>query len=58
MRLLSRKTVEAMTTDHFTPEQHGHAFFDETDFGGTPVWPNKGYGYGVSVRNAGDWDRP
>lgn len=50
VRLLSRKSVEAMTTDYLTPEQHTQPFFDETDFDGTPVWTNKGYGYGVSVR--------
>jgi CubicO group peptidase (beta-lactamase class C family) len=50
VRLLSRKTVEAMTTDHLTPEQHSHPFFDETDFDGSLMWTNKGYGYGVSVR--------
>ncbi|HLZ61826.1 MAG TPA: serine hydrolase domain-containing protein [Ktedonosporobacter sp.] len=50
IRLLSRKTVEAMTTDHLTPEQHTHPFFDETDFDGSRMWTNKGYGYGVSVR--------
>lgn len=49
-RLLSRKTVEAMTRDHLTPEQHTHPFFDETDFDGSSMWTNKGYGYGVSVR--------
>lgn len=50
VRLLSRKTVEAMTTDHLTPEQHTHTFFDETDVDGSVMWTNKGYGYGVSVR--------
>ncbi len=50
VRLLSRKAVEAMTTDHLTPEQHTHPFFDETDFDGSSMWTNKGYGYGVSVR--------
>ena len=50
VRLLSRKTMEAMTTDHLTPEQHAHAFLGETDFDGSSMWTNKGYGYGVSVR--------
>jgi CubicO group peptidase (beta-lactamase class C family) len=50
VRLLSRKTVEAMTTDHLTPEQRTHTFFDETDFDGSRMWTNKGYGYGVAVR--------
>lgn len=50
VRLLSRKTMEAMTTDHLTPEQHAHPFLGETDFDGSSMWTNKGYGYGVSVR--------
>jgi CubicO group peptidase (beta-lactamase class C family) len=39
-----------MITDHLTPEQHAHSFFDETDYDGSMMWTNKGYGYGVSVR--------
>jgi CubicO group peptidase (beta-lactamase class C family) len=50
IRILSRKAVAAMTTDHLTPEQHTHPFFDETDYDGSMMWTNKGYGYGVSVR--------
>jgi CubicO group peptidase (beta-lactamase class C family) len=42
--ILSRKTVEAMTTDYLTPEQHTHAFF------GRDVWANLGFGYGVAMR--------
>jgi CubicO group peptidase (beta-lactamase class C family) len=44
IRLLSRKTVEAMTTDYLTPEQHTHAIFDQSE-----MWANKGFGYGVAV---------
>lgn len=44
VRVLSRKTVEAMTTDYLTPEQHTHPFF------GRGVWANLGFGYGVAVR--------
>ncbi|HZG17292.1 MAG TPA: serine hydrolase domain-containing protein [Candidatus Bathyarchaeia archaeon] len=51
VRILSRKSVEAMTTDFLTPEQHAHPFFDETDYDGSMMWTNKGYGYGVSVRS-------
>lgn len=50
VRILSRKSIEAMTTDHLTPEQHAQPFFDETDYDGSMMWTNKGYGYGVSVR--------
>ena len=50
VRLLSPRTIEAMTMDHLTPEQHTHAFFNETDVDGSMIWSNKGYGYGVSVR--------
>ncbi|MBB6731356.1 serine hydrolase domain-containing protein [Cohnella zeiphila] len=50
VRLLSRKTVEAMTTDYLTAEQHAHPFFNETDYDGSIMWTNKGYGFGVSVR--------
>ena len=42
---LSRKTVEAMTTDYLTPEQHTHAIFDQTE-----MWANRGFGYGVEVK--------
>ncbi len=49
-QLLSRKAVEAMTTDYLTAEQHAQPFFDETDFDGSAMWTNKGYGYGVSIR--------
>lgn len=50
VRILSRRSVEAMITDHLTSEQHTHSFFDETDYDGSRIWTNKGYGYGVSVR--------
>lgn len=50
VRLLSRKTVEAMTTDYLTPEQHTHSFFDEIDFDRSLKWTNQGFGYGVQIR--------
>ncbi|MEW9700822.1 serine hydrolase domain-containing protein [Paenibacillus sp. SI8] len=50
VRILSRKSVEAMTTDFLTAEQHAQPFFDESDYDGSLMWTNKGYGYGVSVR--------
>lgn len=50
VRILSSKSVESMITDHLTPEQHTHPFFDETDYDGSMMWTNKGYGYGVSIR--------
>ncbi|QBD77133.1 class C beta-lactamase-related serine hydrolase [Ktedonosporobacter rubrisoli] len=45
-RLLSRRTVEAMTTDYLTPEQHTHATFA---FSNNQMWANRGFGYGVQV---------
>jgi CubicO group peptidase (beta-lactamase class C family) len=52
VRLLSRKTVEAMTTDYLTPEQHTHPFFafDRYDADGSGMWSNRGFGYGVAIR--------
>jgi hypothetical protein len=52
VRLLSRKTVEAMTTDYLTPEQHTHPFFafDRYDADRSALWTNRGFGYGVAVR--------
>jgi CubicO group peptidase (beta-lactamase class C family) len=52
VRLLSRKTVEAMTTDYLTPEQHTHPFFpfDRYDADWSEMWTNRGFGYGVAVR--------
>ena len=43
VRILSRKTIEVMTQDYLTPEQHTHAF-QVPDF-----WQNVGFGLGVSV---------
>jgi CubicO group peptidase (beta-lactamase class C family) len=43
-RILSRKTVELMTSDFLTPEQRKMPFFYDTDF-----WAGQGYGLGVSV---------
>ncbi|GER92181.1 hypothetical protein KDW_63430 [Dictyobacter vulcani] len=53
VRILSRKTVEAMTTDYLTPEQHTHPFgnFDRCDADRSNMWTNWGFGYGVAVRN-------
>jgi CubicO group peptidase (beta-lactamase class C family) len=52
VRLLSRKTVEAMTTDYLTPEQHSHPFFafDRYDADRSGMWSNRGFGYGIAVR--------
>ncbi|GHO85054.1 serine hydrolase domain-containing protein [Dictyobacter formicarum] len=53
VRILSRKTVEAMTTDYLTPEQHTHPFsnFDRYDMDPSAgMWDNWGFGYGVAVR--------
>jgi CubicO group peptidase (beta-lactamase class C family) len=43
-RILSRKTVELMTSDFLTPEQRKMPFFYDADF-----WAGQGYGLGVSV---------
>jgi CubicO group peptidase (beta-lactamase class C family) len=43
-RILSRKTVELMTSDFLTPEQRRMPFFYDADF-----WRGQGYGLGVSV---------
>jgi CubicO group peptidase (beta-lactamase class C family) len=53
VRILSRKTVEAMTTDYLTPEQHTHnsIAFDRYDMDRSAgMWDNWGFGYGVAVR--------
>ena len=42
-RILSRKTVEVLTTDHLTPDQHRALFL------GVPMWENQGFGFGVAV---------
>lgn len=48
-RLLSRPSVELMTTDHITPEQKAvSVFFPET------FWDNRGWGFGVSVMTRRD----
>ena len=44
VRILSRKTVELMTTDFLTPEQRKMPFFADAGF-----WKGQGYGLGVSV---------
>ncbi len=46
VRVLSRKTVEAMTTDYLTSEQHTHATFA---FSTNEMWATRGFGYGVQV---------
>lgn len=46
VRVLSRKTVEVMTTDYLTPEQHTHATFAMST---NEMWANRGFGYGVQV---------
>ncbi|MFL5661502.1 MAG: serine hydrolase domain-containing protein [Ktedonobacteraceae bacterium] len=53
VRILSRKTVEAMTTDYLTPSQHTHPLsnFDRYDMDRSAgMWDNWGFGYGVAVR--------
>ncbi len=52
VRLLSRKTVEAMTTDYLTPEQHTHpaTMYDRYDVDRSEIWTNRGFGYGIGVR--------
>ena len=42
-RLLSRKTIELMTTDFLTPEQRGRLFL------GFDMWAARGFGLGISV---------
>lgn len=43
VRILSRKTIELMTTDFLTPAQRGHKFF------GVDMWAGQGFGLGVWV---------
>jgi CubicO group peptidase (beta-lactamase class C family) len=52
VRLLSRKTVEAMTRDYLTPEQHTHpaTMYDRYDVDRSEIWTNRGFGYGIGVR--------
>ncbi len=44
-RLLSRKTIELMTTNFLTPEQRGRLFL------GFDMWAARGFGLGVSVHD-------
>lgn len=44
-RLLSRKTIELMTTDFFTPQQRATPFF------GSDMWSARGFGLGVAVND-------
>jgi CubicO group peptidase (beta-lactamase class C family) len=48
VRILSRKTIEAMTQDYLTPEQHTHTF-QMLDF-----WQSVGFGFGVRVVTKAD----
>lgn len=52
VRILSRKAVEAMTTDYLTPEQHAqpYPFPLRADADRSEMWINQGFGYGVAVR--------
>lgn len=52
IRLLSRKTVETMTTDYLTPEQHTHpaTLYDRYDVDRSEIWTNRGFGYSIGVR--------
>jgi len=53
VRILSRKAVEAMTTDYLTKEQHTHKsfMFDRVDLDPSAgPWDNYGFGYGVAVK--------
>ncbi len=53
VRILSRKTVEAMTTDYLTPEQHTHKLSNADRYDqdrSANMWDNWGFGYGVAVR--------
>lgn len=43
-RILSRKSIELMTSDFLTPEQRKHAFFMIPDF-----WAGQGFGLNVTV---------
>jgi CubicO group peptidase (beta-lactamase class C family) len=47
VRILSRKTVELMTSDFLTPEQRKMPFFADAGF-----WNGQGYGLGVSVTDS------
>lgn len=54
-RLLSRKSVEWMTTDHLSAAQHAHpntvTIVDRFDQDRSPgMWDNSGFGYGLAVR--------
>ncbi len=52
-RILSRPSIELMTTDHLTPAQKA-----ASDFAG--MWENRGWGFGVSVATRHDdgWSPP
>ena len=47
-RLLSRATVEAMSRDYLTPEQHAAPPFNPPL--GQTMWDEQGFGHGVQVR--------
>ncbi|MFI1919789.1 serine hydrolase domain-containing protein [Nocardia sp. NPDC020380] len=47
VRILSRPTVQALSTDYLTPEQHVTPFNPPL---GQTIWDDAGFGYGVQVR--------
>jgi CubicO group peptidase (beta-lactamase class C family) len=47
-RILSRRSVEVMTTDHITPEQKAASAFVPG------FWDNRGWGFGVSIMTRRD----
>jgi CubicO group peptidase (beta-lactamase class C family) len=49
-RILSRATVEAMSRDYLTPEQHAAPPFNPPL--GQTMWDEEGFGYGIRVRTA------
>jgi CubicO group peptidase (beta-lactamase class C family) len=52
VRVLSRRAVDAMTTDKLTPAQHAQPYPApiRADADDSNMWANQGFGYGVSVR--------
>ena len=52
-RVLSRKSVEWMSTDHLSAAQHAHpgsGAIDRFDDDRSQMWANQGFGYGMAVR--------
>jgi CubicO group peptidase (beta-lactamase class C family) len=56
VRLLSRKTVEAMTADYLTPAQHTHPVLSSGRIGGRPG--GVGFGVYVALQPAGSGPSP